>query len=73
MTGYLNLRRLVVVAGANSEFRADLLNGNRRQAIAAFGLSDREREVVLDIEAKTLSDFARALLDRIAQQQPVTA
>ena len=73
LNNYLNLRRLVVVAGSDSRFRKSLLNGNRRQAIASFGLSDHEREVVLAIEAQTLQDFARALLDRMAQQQPSVA
>jgi len=50
-----------------------LLNGQRRQVAVEFGLSDQEIQIVMAIDAKTLGDFVRGLLDWTAQQQPGAA
>ncbi len=62
MARYPNLQVLVGTATLDSRFCDRLLNGDRYQAIARFDLSEAEREVVLTIEANTLTEFAQALL-----------
>ncbi len=69
----MNHSRLQVLAGAA---RMDgllcdrLLNGQRRQVAIEFGLSSREVDVVMAIEANTVQDFATGLLNWMTQQQP---
>ncbi|MGC8873040.1 MAG: Os1348 family NHLP clan protein [Chloroflexia bacterium] len=55
------LERLVGTALVDSTFRERLLNGGRREAIAAFDLTPEERAQVLSIRAEDLQEFARAL------------
>ena len=62
MSQYSNLALLVGDAGLNKKFRSKLLNGDRSRIIAAYDLSDEEREAILSIQANTLPDFAEALL-----------
>ncbi len=62
MSRYSNLALLVGDAGLNKTFRSRLLNGDRRRVIAAYDLSEEEREAILSIQANTLRDFAEALL-----------
>jgi hypothetical protein len=58
---------LVGAAGLSTDIRHRLLNGQRRQVSAELDLSDQEIETVLEIEAKTLRDFARDLHERVIQ------
>jgi hypothetical protein len=53
--------RLVWEAFTNPGFRARLLNGQRREVLNAFNLTETERQTVLAVEADTLEAFAEAL------------
>ena len=53
--------RLVWEAFINPDFRARLLNGQRREVLNAFNLTETERQTVLAVEADTLEAFAEAL------------
>jgi hypothetical protein len=52
---------LIWVAFTDSAFRERLLNGQRREIVDAFGLTEAERQAVLAVNADTLDDFAGAL------------
>ncbi len=67
------LQTLAGAAGLNKSIRHRLLNGQRRQVAVEFGLSDQEIQIVMAIDAKTLGDFVRGLLDWTTQQQPGAA
>jgi hypothetical protein len=67
---YPHLRLLIGAAGLDESVRYRLLNGQRRQVAAEFGLSAQELEVVMAIEAMTLEDLAQGLLDWMAQRLP---
>jgi hypothetical protein len=62
MLNYPNLQLLVGSAGLDKTLRDRLLNGDRRRVLAAFNLSQAEREAVLAVEADSLHAFAQALL-----------
>jgi hypothetical protein len=53
--------RLVWEAFTDPEVCARLLNGQRREVLDAFNLTETERQTVLAIEANTLEAFAEAL------------
>lgn len=55
------LERLVGTALVDSAFRERLLNGGRREVIAAFDLTPEEQMQVLSIHADDLQEFARVL------------
>jgi len=52
---------LIWRAFTDSGFRERLLNGQRREALGAFGLSAAEQQVVMTVKADTLESFAGAL------------
>jgi hypothetical protein len=52
---------LVWTALTDSVFRERLLDGHRREVVAALSLTEAEREAVLAVKADTLDDFAGAL------------
>jgi hypothetical protein len=52
---------LVWTALTDSIFRERLLDGHRREVVAALSLTEAEREAVLAVKADTLDDFAGAL------------
>lgn len=52
---------LVWLALTDPVFRGKLLNGHRREVVAALGLTEAERQAVLAVKADTLEAFAGAL------------
>ncbi len=65
-----NHPRLQLLTGAallDTRLCDRLLNGQRRQVAAEFGLSGQEINVVMAIQAETFQDFVRGLLDWTAQ------
>ena len=52
---------LVWTALTDSDFRARLLNGQRRQVLTTLGLTEAERQAVLAVKADTLEAFAGEL------------
>ena len=52
---------LIWMALTDPAFRERLLNGQRREIVDAFGLTEAERQAVLAVNADTLDDFAGAL------------
>jgi len=52
---------LVWMAFTDSTFRDRLLNGQRREVVAALNLTEVERQAVLGVKAHTLEAFAGAL------------
>ena len=52
---------LVWLAFTDSIFRERLLNGHRREMVAASNLTDAERRVVLAVNADSLEAFAASL------------
>jgi hypothetical protein len=52
---------LVWTALTDSDFRERLLDGHRRDVVAALSLTEAERQAVLAVKADTLDDFAGAL------------
>ena len=67
------LQVMVGAAGLDDGVRHRLLNGQRRQVAAEFGLSGQEMEVVMRIEATVYRDFVQHLHDWVTQQQPNAA
>ncbi len=67
------LQVLVGAAGLDDGVRYRLLNGQRRQVAAEFGLSGREIEIVMRIEATAYRDFVRHLHHWVTRQQPGAA
>ena len=67
------LQVMIGAAGLDDGVRHRLLNGQRRQVAAEFGLSDREIKVVMRIEATAYHDFAQHLHNWVTQQQPNAA
>jgi hypothetical protein len=60
----MSVRQLNILVGKaviNREFRHALLNGQRREKVADFELTDEERDAVLAIRAETVQEFAQAL------------
>jgi len=55
------LDELVWMALTDPAFRERLLNGQRREIVDTFGLTEAERQAVLAVNADTLDDFAGAL------------
>lgn len=52
---------LVWIALTDSDFRARLFNGQRREMLATLSLTETERQAVLAVKADTLEAFAGAL------------
>jgi hypothetical protein len=52
---------LMWTALTNTTFRERLLNGQRREVLAAVNLTEAERRAVLGVTAETLEAFAKAL------------
>ena len=67
------LQVMIGAAGLDDGVRRRLLNGQRRQVAVEFGLSGREIEVVMRIEATAYHDFAQHLHNWVTQQQPNAA
>jgi len=57
----LHLNAIVTQALLDEEFRAAILNGQRQARLAAFDLTDQEREAVLAIPAHDLDGFIRQI------------
>lgn len=57
----LHLNAIVTQALLDEEFRAAILNGQRRARLASFDLTEQEREVVLSIPAHDLDGFIRQI------------
>jgi hypothetical protein len=57
----LNLNAIATRALLDNHFRADILNGHRKERISEFDLTEDERKVVLSIEADTLDQFIHHL------------
>lgn len=55
----LHLNAIVTRALIDPEFRAAVLNGQRRTRLTPFDLTDQERAAVLAIEARDLDQFIR--------------
>ena len=67
------LNVLVGTAVVDPQFQEALLNGQRREMIAPFELTDEERGVVLSIQAENLQDFAQILHDWLRERETVDA
>jgi hypothetical protein len=52
---------LMWTALTNTTFRERLLNGQRREVLAAVNLTEAEQQAVLAVNAETLETFAKAL------------
>ncbi len=52
---------LIWKALTDANFRDGLLNGRRREILAAWDLTKVERKTVMAVQANTLEDFAGAL------------
>lgn len=59
------LQDLIGRAIVDKDYRDQLLNGNREQALAQLDLTDEERTTVDSIEAQSLEEFAGQLHDWI--------
>ncbi len=59
---------LVSTALTDSEFREELLRGDRHALLAEFDLTDEEWEVILAIEAESVQEFAAQLCERLKVQ-----
>lgn len=57
----LHLNAIATRALVDPEFQAAVLNGQRCARLAAFDLTEREREAVLAIETHDLDQFIRQL------------
>jgi hypothetical protein len=68
---YAHLQRIVAEAIYDESFRNRLFNGDRREVIAQFDLTQDEQDVILAIEADTLEGFARELLGWMRQHDRV--
>jgi len=53
----LHVNAIVTRALLDDDFRAGLLNGQRRARLAAFDLSEQERNAILAIETHDLNQF----------------
>lgn len=63
------LHAIVGTALTDPEFRNDLLNGRRHTLLTKFDLTDKEREVVLVIEAESIQEFAAHLCEWLEAQE----
>lgn len=52
---------LIWMALTDPALRGRLLNGHRREVVAALGLTEAEQRAVLAVKAETLEAFAGAL------------
>lgn len=52
---------LVWMALTDASFREGLLNGQRRDVLEAYGLTEEERQVILAVNADSVEAFAGAL------------
>lgn len=57
----LNLNAIATRALLDNHFRADILNGHRKERISEFDLTEDERTAILSIEADSLDQFIRQL------------
>ena len=57
----LHLNAIVTQALLDDEFQAAILNGPRRARLAAFDLTEQEREAVLAMPAHDLDGFIRQI------------
>lgn len=53
----LHINALVTRALLDDEFKAAILNGQRKARLAAFDLTDAEREAILSIKTHDLDQF----------------
>lgn len=53
--------KLIWTALTDAAFCEGMLNGRRRELLAALDLTEGEREAVLAVQADTLEEFAGAL------------
>jgi len=57
----LHINAIVTRALLDDEFKAAILNGQRKARLAAFDLTDKERETILSIKSHTLDQFVDQL------------
>ncbi len=69
---YESLQAVVGTAVIDTGFRRALLNGQRRQVVQSFNLTNEELDAVMAIRAKSLEQFAGQLDLWIAQAQGKT-
>jgi hypothetical protein len=58
------LQEIIGRALMDPDFQSRLLNGGRQEIAATGSLSDRERVILLSVQATTLTDLAKAILDQ---------
>lgn len=59
------VQHLIGRAIVDKEFRDQLLNSGRKQALAQFDLTDDERKAICSIKARSFEEFASELHDWI--------
>ncbi len=64
-----SLQAVIGTAVIDSDFRQNLLTGSRHRAIANFGLTREEVDIVMGIRADSLEQFAGQLDRWIARAQ----
>ncbi len=67
MEDHSDLQQLVNAAGLDAGFCERLLRGDREEAIKDLNLSEAKRQVILSVEADTLTAFAQVLQGWISQ------
>jgi hypothetical protein len=70
---HVRLRRLVGMALVDRDFCHDLMNGRRSALLAAFELSDEEREVVASSDTASARELASAVHSWLKEQGDVVA
>jgi hypothetical protein len=58
------LQEIIGRALMDPDFQSRLLNGGRQEIAAAGSLSDKERVILLSVQATTLTDLARGILNQ---------
>ena len=61
------LNALVTKALVDSKFRADILNGHRKERLQEFSFTSAEYKTLLSIEAKTLDQFIHQIAHTMTQ------
>jgi hypothetical protein len=65
------LQAVIGTAVVDTNFRKALLNGSRRNVLAAFKLSREEFDIVMSVHADSLEQFASQLDDWLCKTQGV--
>lgn len=71
--GYRLFNLLMGTALTDQAFSAELLNGHREDLIADWPFTGEERQMLLSIQATTISELAEQVLCRIDLQLAKTA